>query len=906
MGLRKHLLIGSASAVALAAAVPAQAQQQPAAPTSVSEIVVTGIRASLQRAIQIKRQSVDQVDAISSEDIGKLPDKNIADALQRMPGLNTVSAASGEGGFDENNRVSIRGTSPSLTNVTIDGHNVSTGDWFILDQFQTVGRSVSFDLLPSEIVQNIEVYKTQDASLLEGGVAGVVDIQTRNPLDLKPDFTFEGTAQGAYNTNSSETKPELNGLIGWRNADDSFGVIVQGFYEQRSVRRYGQETLGYTQITSSMPIGAANPSLVGVWAPSLIGSALFEQEKTRAGVDGAVQWRPNDKVEFKLTGFYSHLNATNHNDNYMYWGSNELNNNLPTSFTVQDNTLVAANWPLLGPNGKPVNGLVVDNIIRPDASGQSWFINLDGKFQVADHLTVKAQAGYTEGIGSTPTEPAFEVDGATAISYAPSGNGWTVNPTDINPASPTGLANDWAWNEVFRSLDREYYGRVDGIWDVDDGAFKDVEFGARIAEHTRQVDGWDRGCSLGTNGQCFSGGAMPFSATNPTPYPDGFNAGTLGIPGLLIPIAGDPNTIINILNSVTDPVRGPISHIVQPTNYYWPGSFKVHERDVEGYVMAHVGGDRWSGNFGVRFVDTLEDSYVNSSNPGGINSTYVTTSAYGNYYVDDVQNDYFDILPSINLSFDITPKLVLRASAAETMSRPDFSALGGSVSLTETNLTGNGGNPNLKPIKAATYDASLEWYYGPTSLAAVSVFYDDLSSYVSFGVANATYFCQSCVNASGGKGENAVFAISSPFNVSGELKGVEVQVQQPLAYGFGFQANATYADGHDNQGNALVGASKWTANVIGYFENRWVSARLAYTYRSHFFVGLDRSAAENQDNYDSLDGSIDFNVTRNIALTFDALNITNSPLKYYAIDRTQPRAVYKNGTQLFFGLRARF
>src|SRR5580692_2764655 len=161
MGLRKPILLGSTSIAAiLCATAPALADTATSTDTganAVSEVVVTGIKESLQRAIAIKKENIDQVDAVSAEDIGKLPDKNVADALQRIPGINTESAASGEGGFDENDRVSIRGTSPSLTEVTVDGHSIATGDWFILDQFQTVGRSVSFTLLPSEMVQTEEV-----------------------------------------------------------------------------------------------------------------------------------------------------------------------------------------------------------------------------------------------------------------------------------------------------------------------------------------------------------------------------------------------------------------------------------------------------------------------------------------------------------------------------------------------------------------------------------------------------------------------------------------------------------------------------------------------------------------------------------------------------------------------------
>ncbi|HXQ14722.1 MAG TPA: TonB-dependent receptor [Caulobacteraceae bacterium] len=918
MTLRKPILLGSTSiAAVLCATAPALADTATSTDTggnAVSEIIVTGIKESLQRAIEIKRANVDQVDAVSAEDIGKLPDKNVADALQRIPGVNTESAASGEGGFDENDRVSVRGTSPSLTQVTVDGHGIATGDWFILDQFQTVGRSVSFTLLPSEMVQSTVVYKTQDASLLEGGVAGVVDLLTPSALDLAHGRTimFSGTAEGAYNSLTGSWKPQVNGTLAWANNDGTFGVSLQGFYEDRSVERFGQETLGYTPITAAMPIGAANPSLVGVEAQTLIGSTLFQQEKTREGGHFDVEWRPDDRVELNLDGFYSKLTASNVNDNYMYWGSNELNNNLPTSFTVANNTLTSAVWPQIAPaspfvaagqQGKPVDGLVVDNIVRPGANAYTYYINLDGKFRVSDKLTLKGKIGYTQGQGQTASSPSFESDAATGISFSPSGNGWLVTPTNVNPQSPAGLANDWAWNETFTSKDSEIYGQVDGDYDVDSGVFKNVEFGFHAAEHTRQVDGWDRGCSLGANGACWTSPPMPFAATNPTSYPSGFNASALGIPGLLVPIAGNPQTIQNILNSISDGVHGPISAIHQPQNYYWPGSFKVQENDYAGYVMAHVAGDGWRGNFGVRLVDTQENAFTNvptaATAPGAI-----TTSAFGPYLINHVQHDYFDPLPSVNFTFDLQKNLALRLSAAETMSRPDYSALGGTVTLTDLTLTGNGGNANLKPVKAAVYDAALEWYYAPTAVAAISVFYDDLSSYVTFGTSQETFLDQFLSKP--GAPVFKPYTISSPTNTSGQLKGVELQVQQPLPWNFGFQGNFTYVDGEDVSGAPLVGTSKVTYNLVGYYEVEKFNVRLAYTYRSHYFVGLDRSSQENEAGNGELDASANFNLTKNITLSVDALNLTDELLKYYAAVPTQVRAVYENGTQVYAGVHVKF
>jgi iron complex outermembrane receptor protein len=928
MTFRKRLLASStgiAAILGLAGPAIAATDTDTSSASAVNEVVVTGIKESLQRAITIKRDSTDQVDAVSAEDIGKMPDKNVADALQRLPGVNTESSAAGEGGFDENDRVSIRGTSASLTQVTVDGHSIASGDWFILDQYQSVGRSVAFDLLPAEMVSSTTVYKTQDASLLEGGVAGVVNLQTPNALDLGGSSTpwvFEASAQGAYNSLRGDWKPQVNGEIGWKNADDTFGVAVQGFYEDRSSERYGQETLGYSTITSAMPIGEAHPNLVGVQAPTLIGSTLFQQERTREGGHVDIEWRPTDKLEFNVDGFYSHLDASNQNDNYMYWGSNELAKNLPTSYKVQNNTLVGAVWPQVAPNsalltgagtpntaGTDVDGMIVDNIERPGSAAYTSYINLDAKYHATDHLTVSGQVGYTYGEGETDGAPSFEVDAPTGVSYGQSGNGWQVTPTNVNPQSPAGFSNDWSWNEDFTSKDSEIYGQVDAKYDIDDSVFKDVEAGFHGSDHTRQVDGWDRGCTLGANGACFSSPTMPFSATNPTSYPSGFSGSALGIPGLLIPIAGNPSTIDGILNNIPGGVRGPLSAIVTPQNYYWNLSFKVQEADYSGYLMSHIGGDGWRGNFGVRLVETDQQSFVNTAAAAGVPGA-ITTSAYGPYIVNDIKHNYFDILPSANLTFDLQKNLLLRVSAAETMSRPDYSALGAAVSLTDLTFTGNGGNPNLKPIVAGVYDAALEWYYAPTAVAAISLFYDDLTSYVGYGNSTGKYLDlqNSKIGVPGVANfydyEN--FTISSPVNVSGQLKGVELQVQQPLPYNFGIQSNFTYVQGADENDEPLVGTSEITYNVVGYYEVALFDIRLAYTYRSHYFVGLDRATTENEAGNGQLDLSADFNITKNVTFDVQALNLTNSLLTYYANNPTQVRAVYDNGTQLYAGVRVKF
>jgi iron complex outermembrane receptor protein len=150
------------------------------------------------------------------------------------------------------------------------------------------------------------------------------------------------------------------------------------------------------------------------------------------------------------------------------------------------------------------------------------------------------------------------------------------------------------------------------------------------------------------------------------------------------------------------------------------------------------------------------------------------------------------------------------------------------------------------------------------------------------------------------------FTISSPTNVSGELKGIELQVQQPLPYNFGFQTNFTYVDGEDAKGQPLVGTSKVTYNAVLYYEVPRFNVRLAYTYRSHYFVGLDRASAENEAGNGQLDASANVNITKNVTFSVEALNLTDSLLKYYAANPTQVRAVYENGTQVYAGVHVRF
>src|SRR6202035_2515896 len=315
------------SALGLAMLVPPSlVLAAPAADNSaLEEIVVTGYRKSVEASLEAKRDATGLVDVITADDIGKMPDKNVADSLARVPGVTTSAAGANEGGFDENDRVSMRGTNPSLTQTLINGHNIAAGDWFVLDQTGTVGRSVSYTLLPSEIVSKVVVEKSSSASLVEGGVAGSVDIITRKPLDFSKPFTLEASAGAVYADLPSKTDPQFSALGNFKNDAGNFGVMLQLFSEKRHLRRDGVEVLGYDTIAKGSPIALAHPDLSGVQYPTEIGSAFFTHRRERNGGLADIEFKPTDDLTLDLSAFSSQLIASNYNRNYLLWSTHFIN-----------------------------------------------------------------------------------------------------------------------------------------------------------------------------------------------------------------------------------------------------------------------------------------------------------------------------------------------------------------------------------------------------------------------------------------------------------------------------------------------------------------------------------------------------------------------------------------------------
>jgi len=884
------------------------------------EVIVTGIRGSLQRSLEAKRNSDSHVEVVSAEDIGKMPDHNIADSLQRVPGVTISAASANEGAFDENDRVSMRGTSPSYTQTLINGHNIASGDWFVLNQTGTVGRSVSYSLLPSELVAQVVVHKAYEARQVEGGLTGSVNVITHSPLSFAEGMTFSGNVGAVHSDLPGDTDPQASGLFNWKSDGGTVGLMVQAFSQTRHLRRDGQEILGYNVMAGTDAAAIAYPELAGVFYPALIGSALFEQERERNGGQATLEIAASDELTLVFDGFVSKLDASNYNRNYMLWGSRIIQGGAvpDAGFVVRDNTLVQATFAA---DPSKQYG-IYDQISRPGDESGTEYLSATAEWLLNERLSLKGQIGTSDGHGKTPTQDVAEWDLGlgSGAGWALNGVGaanWQLGGTDTaQPGTPLeDVKLDWIFGfQDINVEDEEEWLQLDAELLVEHQYLGSVDFGVRSADHSRELDqvtAQGPGCiDSGGNVVAFDwsqqfycpvGSRSPFDPANwpsgDANYPGDFGSGLGG---------SFPRDVwyfspaqLAEYNQMTD--RNPV------TRYYFPGAYGLDETSSAAYVQFNFEGARWGGNLGVRYVSTEEDvtTYVNTS---ADDPDAVTTSAFGAFKTVHTNNDYNDVLPTANFRYEMREDMDLRLAATRSMSRPDYSALAGSVSLLPPAVeggtgSGSGGNPDLAPVVSTNFDVSWELYFADRALLAASVFYMDLDDYVALGHETRSIFT---IDAQHPDGRFVDYVLTIPVNSSAEVKGFELAWEQPLSEHFGVLANYSYADGDTRDGNPMLGTSEHTYNLGGYFETDSFTTRIAYNYRSSFYSGLDRASAFFQDDVQSVDASVGYTFNDLFTVSVDARNLTDETIEYYAESKQRPRSIYSNGRQYYFNLRFNF
>jgi iron complex outermembrane receptor protein len=888
MNIRRSTLLGTAIALALSHQ-SAFAQTTPADSEELDEVIVSGIRASVEKSLDVKRNADARLEVVTAEEVGKLPARNIADALRGLPGVNISSASADEGGFDESDRVSLRGTSPSLTQTLINGHSVGSADWFVLSQGNSVGRSVSYTLLPSELVSSVQVNKSSHARLQDGGTTGTVNIITRKPFQFDKSVTFEASLGSVYADQADSYDPQISGLFNYKNEGGTFGVLLQVFKQERSLRRDAQEIPGgFFTISATDPAGISNPDLVGVQAPGLIGATLFEQVRDRQGGLLELQFKPSDNLTLGLSGFLSDMDANNYNRNFMLWGGNFARAQAPNpGYTIENGVLTSATYA-----GVAGRDYAVYDMISREATAKSSYITFDADWKITDTLSFKTQLGTTEGEGSTERQFIAEVTtnrggGASWTSHGISAPlDWSVG----GDSTPTGVTSFGTWgNQQVTALDSEDWATLDFTQDLDAGVLTSLDFGARYADHERESRS-PEGASPGDIWSDLQNGTF-------VSYPGDFASNIDGeFPRNLWYFTPSAMREAVLANSTwlsdNDGATG---------RHNYGGEWKVGEKNLAAYVQANFGGEAWSGNFGLRYVDI--DQEINSYQAVASAANADVSSLFGNWIYQDTNNEHSKVLPSANVKFNMGEHMVARFAASQTMTMPDFSALGASSWGSDLNRTGGGGNPNLDPVVSTNFDANFEWYFMPRGLVSVGAFSMDLDDYIAFGTENRQLFSELT-------NQLETYLVSVPVNSNGSVKGFELVYEQPIGDSFGVNANYTYADGETDHtwadgSHNLVGTSKDTYNVGAYFENAKFSARANYTQRTSFLIGLSGANPYYQDDFGTLSLTLSYKPAEWLSVSLDALNLNNPELNYYQ-SATAPTAFYNNGRQFYLNLRAKF
>jgi TonB-dependent receptor len=903
---RSRWLTTTVLAAGLAAAGGAAFAEEPAAapapadaastPNTVNEVVVTSYRASLAHAQDYKRQAVGSEDVILAEDIAAFPDLNLAESLQRIPGV-TISRDSGEG-----RQITLRGLGPDFTRTQLNGMEVLGNTASGMDNRGAVSRTRSFDysLFASELFDKVTVLKSYSADLDEGGIGGTVQLETAKPFDF-PGFKGVLSAKGQENSNTDSVTPRLVGLIS--NRWGPFGALASIAYSTNDSNEYGYRNWGWGQIKVNPAnigpnVSAADAALMEggtIYAPQAETYSSWYDHRTRLGATLSLQYKPFNGLEFGFDALYSRLSNARKNYALAAAGKNTLTGNISgtqvlQSDVIQGNSLVAATY----------TGVDMRSEYNTEYDSTDFGqVALHGAWKATDKLTVKGLVGYTKSDYELPffdkvfLESKNQTFGFNDQPSMPVNSyGFNINdPSQWNLMRMDTQANSIVSDYANARLNADY--KLNSISSLEAG----VEY-KRFGNHGAQY-----------NNKVFYN--TPSTATTDTPRP---------IPASLkgaVPVDTQaPYTVGDV--GGTYALIGQTRNI-ETTAFLSPGSnYAITEGDFSGYLQynldAHVLDWRVKANAGVRYYST------DLTSAGSVKSGATLAPV-------SIHHTYDGVLPAANLAVYVKPDLVVRLSANRDISRPALSDLAAAGTITTAPFGGTLtiGNPNLRPFTADEVEGSLEWYEGRVGYFSAGLFYKKLNSFISSETTVEPY------SATGyplsfllpGQTGSISYNVTHPVNVNGaDIKGVELAAQRDFDFlpapfnHLGVVANGTYADGTSPaiiNGTTvtlpLFNLSKYSANATLYYETDKWGVRISEAYRGKYLAnaGANGNVGEGYMPTNNIDFAAHYNITPSLKATLEGINLTDEHIVEFT-DLTAKRIEVNTsaGRTILWGLTYQF
>ncbi|WP_269716122.1 TonB-dependent receptor [Caulobacter sp. NIBR2454] len=912
------LRLGASVTALTVAMIAGQAQaQDTAGADEVEAVVVTGFRSSLDKALNVKRAEAAAVDSILAEDIGKFPDLNLSESIQRIPGV-AIARDGGEG-----RQISVRGLGPQFTRVRINGMEALTTVGSADSSGGTNrGRSFDFNVFASDLFNSITVRKTAEASTEEGSLGATVDLRTARPFDYSG-FKIAASALAGYNDLSENVSPRTALMISntWR--DDTFGALISVAYSERKLIEEGASTVRWARGSAFAP-GFQSSTAPGItlaqanaaFHPRFPRFDVFNSENKRLGVTGALQWRPTDRTLITFDALYADFDQTREEQYleapvFSTSGVNGMGDvDLLSGVINGDNTLISGTF----------NDVDLRTENRFDKMSTEFTqFTLSGEHELTDKIKLSGVVGHSVSDHKNPiqTTVIFDQLNVDGYSYDFTSRMPTIGYGNANLTTP----DAWTLTQIRMrpQFAKNTYDTVQG--DVSYQLNETFKFSAGVSWKKYEFETSELRRSNGTTANLETSIPAALAALSRSSFSKVVN---LGGTNTVIP---DYFAAVNALN-LNDPSLFRLGSEPALGN-----NRGVAEESTGAYVQADfdtlIADMPLRGNFGVRYVETKQDSTGFSS----VSGTPVAATA---------GQKYDDTLPSMNIVFEPRENFLIRFGAAKVMARSDLGSLtpGSTVTVSGNGFAASAGNPALQPFRAKSYDLAFEWYFNRGALLSLALFKKDIETLVQtqqlanvpfsgnpFGLPDsvATAACGSRP-ATECAATLPIWSFTTPVNTDGaDLKGLEINYQQPFTFlpgplsKMGALLNYTYVksdvDYVNGQGvvvasGDLTGLSRNSYNATLYYEDSKISARVSAAYRDKYLTRVPGQEAgtsfDGTNETFNVDASVQYTLNDKIKLTLEGVNLTDEYSDQFN-DSTNRMTVYHHtGREILVGVRYTF